>query len=513
MDIQLANSLDIINPFTQDQVKEGLQRWPANLRICCERAAVFKRLQKSVLDSSLEVKSLTFKTLNKIGTLVTNLEPLLRTSTEIEKEGYSQVCFTGTPWKSLNLIPFALLILSIYKSYIVPAFGIILPLLSWILPYILIKAFYNIPITFSEYSSILWRMWNGMPMPKSPQDLLNPPPMPSQDTITRLKTLVQNGWTLFTVGQAMWQPISQARHFIRLDADSQKLGESVLSVKEAGKWLWDSWSSYLPRWFEGWIDLCPSDDRQAFAFAFDTHFWLPHTFRALGRLEVLLRLADRDDVVHAEFISSEKPLLALKGFGDPAIPFEKRVTSNLGLGHRQASHSILTGPNRGGKSSFLRGILTNVSLAHTFGACFSEKAQMSYFSWIANGLGLADLPGEQSMFEREVGFGSGVLKKDSVKGHGLVLYDELFHSTNPPDAKRTSELFCDKLWKKTNCLSVISTHVYSLARNAPAENVKQLCVAAWRTPEGKYRFSYTVQKGICELSSVDLLLKQFGLLA
>ena len=39
-----------------------------------------------------------------------------------------------------------------------------------------------------------------------------------------------------------------------------------------------------------------------------------------------------------------------------------------------------------------------------------------------------------------------------------------------------------------------------------------MCVAAWKGEEGKLMFSYKVQKGVCEVSSVDLLLKQFGLL-
>jgi hypothetical protein len=114
--------------------------------------------------------------------------------------------------------------------------------------------------------------------------------------------------------------------------------------------------------------------------------------------------------------------------------------------------------------------------AHVFGAAFAKKAQVSYLSWIADGMRLDDFPGSLSMFEREVSFASSILRKTSG-GNGIVLYDELFHSTNPPDAIRTSELFCKNLWQKTNCISVISTHVYSLARNAP-QHVKALCVAA-----------------------------------
>jgi hypothetical protein len=508
MEDTLADILSVKNPFTKEQILEGIRKWPKNDAACMSRIRSFKALQKRIGDNPAAHKK-TVEDITTLETCVTELEPLLRKATEVETEGYSQVCFQGSPWSALNSIPFALVALSFYKSYIVPGFGILLPIISLILPFLMLRLSYDIPITLKDYVGILWRMWNGHKMPSTPDEFVNPPPEPPRDAVAQMKTLAQNGWTLFAVGQTLWQPIQQARHFMTLDSNCMKLGSLLVSVKEVGSRLCDSWSAWIPKWLRSWILLCPGEAREAFAFAINTPFWLPHTFRAIGRFEVLLRLAGRSDVSAAEFIHADKPVLMLKEFGDPSIPVDRRVVSSLRLGAGSKTHTILTGPNRGGKSSFLRGVLMNVVLAHSFGAAFAVKAQMTPFTWIADGMRLDDTPGKQSMFEREVAFGSSVLKKEG--GLGLVLYDELFHSTNPPDAKRTSELFCDRLWKKDNCLSIVSTHVYSLARSAPSDTVQQLCVAAWERG-GKFKFSYKIQKGICEVSSVDLLLKQFGLL-
>jgi hypothetical protein len=527
MEDTLSNILSIDNDFAKDQINEGIQRWPKNMQTCVNRADSFKALQSQIFKTPSKFM-VTMDNLTLLNSCVKGVESLLREPTEVETEGYSQVYFKGDPWSGINSIPFALVFLSVYKSYIVPAFGLLLPLITMILPYLMLKTFYNIPISFAEYTSILWRMWNGKAMPRNPEELMaahaeveaeEPPP----DVISQIKTLAQNGWTLFTFGQAMWQPIQQARHFMKLDKDCQNLGSLVVRVKGIAGGIYEEWAPWLSSWLEGWISLCPDDSRQAFAFVLEKPFWLPQMFRALGRFEVLLRLAGRSDVVAAEFIDSSAPILMIQNFGDPSIHRDSRVVSSIRLGGgggggggaakaKVQSHAVLTGPNRGGKSSFLRGVLLNVVLAHSFGAVFAEKAQMTPFTWIADGMRLDDTPGKQSMFEREVAFGSAVLQKQG--GRGLVLYDELFHSTNPPDAKRTSEIFCDSLWNKTNCLSIISTHVYTLAHSAPPEKVKQLCVAAWKTdgPNGQYTFSYKVQRGICEVSSVDLLLQQFGLL-
>ena len=499
----LIQSLSLQNPFAIEQLKEGVSTWPRNLETCVKRSHIFSCLKSKIA----RTKDDTQDKLDELTSLTQSVEPLLREPTATEKEGYAQIHFEGNPWSSLNYIPLSLLIVSFYKSYVVPAFGLILPLLTWILPYILLRAFYNIPIPFTEYSMILWRMWNGQPMPRTPEELFNPPPLPPEDALTQLRRMAQTGWTLFTLGQTMWQPIQQARHFMRLEGSCLDLANNLVKIKAVSKDLYASWPSFFPKWLEFWMDECPSDARQAFCFNLETPFWLPHLLRSMGRFEVLYRLAARIDVVPTQFVKSDKPILMIKDFGDPSINLENRVVSSTCLGGRQPNHAIVTGPNRGGKSSFMRGVLVNVLVSHAFGCAFAEKAQMTHFSWIADGLRLDDRPGKQSMFEREVSFSANIIKKKG--GRGLILYDEIFHSTNPPDAIKASNIFCNSLWQKTNCLSIVSTHVYSLARAAP-DCVKRVCLAAWKV-DGDFNFSYTAQKGICEVSSVDLVLGQYGL--
>jgi hypothetical protein len=492
----------ILDSKQGDQISEAYKKWPTTIDTCLKRATLFKGMKQKLLDS--EIKYDTSRILENIHTALGDLDPLLRDASDIEKEGFSQVLFEGIPWSELNYIPFSLVLVSLFKSYVVPAASLMLPLLSWILPYIFLRVMYNIPIEFTDYTQLLWRMWNGRSLPRTPEEFNAPDP--PVDSITQIKQLLQNGWTLFTLGQALWQPIQQARHFMTLDRDCLKLGTSILSLRSYSTELVSKWNTFLSPWFSYWVSLCPTDERQAFAFVRDYNYWLPHMCRAIGRFDVLFTLACREDTVPASFVKSEKPLIALQGFGDPSIPMDKRILSSVCLGGRAQRHAIVTGPNRGGKSSCMRGVLLNVMTAHTFGAVFATKGQLSYFSWIADGMRLDDLPGTMSMFEREVAFASSIVHKGG--GAGLVLYDELFHSTNPPDAIRTSELFCNLLWQKENCISMISTHVYSLAKSAPS-NVKALCVGA-RKEKTDIEFSYKLQQGICELSSVDLLLGQYG---
>jgi DNA mismatch repair ATPase MutS len=118
------------------------------------------------------------------------------------------------------------------------------------------------------------------------------------------------------------------------------------------------------------------------------------------------------------------------------------------------------------------------------------------------------------MFEREVEFAVQIVQraKQQPSNIGFVVFDELFHSTNPPDGARTAEQFLDQVWKQSNVASFISTHVFSLAKQAP-DSIQRLCVPAYKTKGGSLRFTYTLRKGICEVSSVDEILKEKGLLS
>jgi DNA mismatch repair ATPase MutS len=114
-----------------------------------------------------------------------------------------------------------------------------------------------------------------------------------------------------------------------------------------------------------------------------------------------------------------------------------------------------------------------------------------------------DLPGSKSRFEREIDFTTQTLYE---KNNILVFIDELYHSTNPPDALNACNIYCSKLWKKTNAISIISTHLFDLVKHAPT-NIKKICCPAFLDNDGNIQFTYLLEDGICDVSSVNDMLK------
>ena len=120
-----------------------------------------------------------------------------------------------------------------------------------------------------------------------------------------------------------------------------------------------------------------------------------------------------------------------------------------------------------------------------------------------------DLPGSKSRFEREMEFTAETLQWNKPI---LLFIDELYHSTNPPDALRSCQIYCSQLWAKDNAVSVISTHLFELVEKCD-KNIQKLCCPARIDDDGDIQFEYTLQKGICRVSSVDELLRNNGLLS
>jgi DNA mismatch repair ATPase MutS len=175
----------------------------------------------------------------------------------------------------------------------------------------------------------------------------------------------------------------------------------------------------------------------------------------------------------------------------------------------KSNHSLLTGPNRGGKSSNLRAILQCVLWAQTYGVTPATSYKGKLFDWIISSLRVEDRPGTSSLFEREIEIATSILKRN--RGRGLVLIDEIFHSTNPPDGEKSARIFLEKLWKKKNILSCVSTHVYSIVETSPTE-VQKLCAYAEEDGDNSdIWYSYILQTGICKVSSVNEVLREKGL--
>jgi hypothetical protein len=419
---------------------------------------------------------------------------LSHTPTETSTVAEGQVYFTGEHTKPLNRIPFLLTILVFLKIYVAPVLALLTPLLLAIMPYIIMNTVMDMQIPWDVYVPTMKQMVFGIQGGQQ----------------WSLKHYAQAGWTLLSVGQGMVMPFLTAYHTYNLDEVICKRGNAVLYLHGVAteciarlEGLNLSTRLYVPE--------CPTDPRAAAAWYDESPLERKALLTCLGRVSLLTSIARNTHWTPVSFTTHATQPLQLENLCDLSIPSQKARHSALTL----QGHSLLTGPNRGGKSSSLRAIVQQVLLGQTFGYTFGATGSWKPFHTVYTRLASLDTAGKESLFEMEVRYASQILRGKGNQRHSLVLIDELFHSTNPPDAEISARVFLSQLWETGFWKSIVSTHIFQLcehASNANQTHVQTLCCPATERPDGSIEYSYMLQPGICRTSSVREVLRESGLL-
>lgn len=479
----VLDSIGVKSQSAKDLFREQSKKWATNLGVLNSRSSAWRILKQN---SNPEWIQHVNKLLEN-ETVIRSLDPA--TATESQTEGWSQILFTGE-LACFNFVPFILMYVAISKVFIAPLIAWTMPFMSFILPFLALKFVYRLPITWSMY----WAQMKPMIFGRSDQPF-------------SVGTLLQWGSMIFSYAHGMYLPYTNAVHCYKIDQQMVTGAKAVVDTIQSLREVSDIWQRYGLR--KPWTFPDPSelgDDRQVLAWLVQDKNLLPQIYRAIGQVEICAAICSCDALVPVEWTQSSIPMCKMSDAVDPLLSEEKRIPFNLSMGSLE-HHVICTGPNRGGKSTFLRSVLTNLVLAHTWGVAFSRRCVLTPVEWVISSLRLEDRPGQASLFEREVSVAGDIIDRiRKGKTRGWVIIDELFHTTNPPDAATASQIFLRQLWESNLVTSIVSTHLFSHAEEAPS-NVQRLCVDSSMNEEtGQIDYKYKVVEGINKMSSVEELL-------
>jgi len=190
---------------------------------------------------------------------------------------------------------------------------------------------------------------------------------------------------------------------------------------------------------------------------------------ALSALDVLTTLAERAEALNLarpEFV--DVPGLAIRGGRHPVVErqVDAFIANDLDLAPDRRL-LIVTGPNMGGKSTYMRQAAVIALLAYCGSFVPASTARIGPLDAIHTRIGAADdLAGGRSTFMVEMTEAAAILHRATPQS--LVLIDEIGRGTSTFDGLSLAWAIAHQLAEKNRCLALFATHYFELTA-LPAE--------------------------------------------
>lgn len=390
-----------------------------------------------------------------------------------------------------------------FRTLFLPGLSVVMPLSIFLMPLILFRYVIKQPLTWSGYFGMI-----SAAIKKAMPSVLGAPRLAARGGVAAAGEQVVHmlaGVAVF-IG-SIWNQISAARNMRRVVADMRLRAGSVRRMTDAvatlGRLL--DIPVAVPSW--------PMGDMGVFGAAWNTPTLAAQLMAEAGRLDMLVAIATQ----RRTCFPTRGDHIALTDLYHPGTG-SKRVLNTVVMGGTSQPHVLLTGPNRGGKSTLLKSIGAATLMAQTVGVVFARRAVLPNFHGIITALNPADTIGKMSLFEAEIEFAKRVRATiAAAPGPVFLMMDEIFHGTNAHDGVEASQVFLDDLYAEEEdgrVFSVISTHYMGLPERYGGKQTQNLCMDAHVDSANPERLIYTyrLKAGVNTLSSVREILRERGLI-
>ena len=189
--------------------------------------------------------------------------------------------------------------------------------------------------------------------------------------------------------------------------------------------------------------------------------------RGLALIDVLCSFAAtavRRNYVRPHFV--EEPVLEIQGGRHPVVEaqIENFIANDCRLSPTRRL-LLITGPNMGGKSTYMRQVALITLMAHVGSFVPAGAARIGPIDQIFTRIGAADdLAGGRSTFMVEMTESASILHNATEKS--LVLMDEVGRGTSTFDGLALAWAIAKHLVEKNRSLSLFATHYFELTRLA-----------------------------------------------
>jgi len=424
-------------------------------------------------------------------------------------EYYSQILWSSeSRFAFLNRLNWLTEAIVFFRTIFLPGLSIALPLFVFIAPLVFYNLVLKEPLTFSAYIQMLQTS-----LKKSMPSVLGKQRFVGRGGALEIgEQFVHIGVSVAMFVASIWNQVSAAIAMRSVVTDMRRRADAVRTFSEATCALADALGIPLPPdvtiWSNGQLGLFGD------AWNSPDHVWA--LLQAAGDLDMLAAVALTKRTC---FPDSSSDVLRIRDLYHPGLQSSRRIYNSVEMGSTDRRKNVLlTGPNRGGKSTLLKSLGCAVLMAQTVGIVFGRSATLPVFDNIITALSPQDVVGKLSLFEAEIEFAKDVKQRLAVTpGNTFLMMDEIFHGTNAHDGVEASQVFLDDLYNSnatSGLYSIVSTHYMDLPERYGDKWTQNLCMEASVDVNDPDRLVYTyrVCHGVNRFSSVREILRERGLL-
>ena len=229
---------------------------------------------------------------------------------------------------------------------------------------------------------------------------------------------------------------------------------------------------------------------------------LTQVARQLASLDVLCALAERSLSLNwqrPQFV--ERPCIDIRGGRHPVV--QERLDRTTGTPfipndtdlHAKQRMQIITGPNMGGKSTYMRQVAVIVLLASMGSYVPAEQCVLGPIDAIHTRIGASDdLANAQSTFMLEMTEAAQILR--GATEHSLVLMDEIGRGTSTYDGLALAAGIARHLHDKCKAFTLFATHYFELTSFAQDHrHALNVHVSATESGKGDIVFLHHIEAG------------------
>jgi len=480
-----------------------------------------------------------FKVLEKDGNLINkffiklsetekSLFWIFKTNTLEQDNLINILYFNNLFLKYLNTSSYTLTSVNLYKIYISPFIGILSPIIGFILPYLVLRFKLNVKFSFISYMKFIYnyyvntnigsmfgnsylntlrKIWYGFTILFYFNGIFNSFQLSklSYNINNTICYNISNCGIFIKNGLEIVKRLYNSDDFNTIFNDTKnynptsKIIESLNNLTISGNEYFSNFGDKLKI-----FKLLKNKENIEDIFNLINLIYLCDTIQSIYVSKITNKLS------LTNYSNSQEPNVIIEGLRHPNISDDKVVKNDIVLDNK--NNLIITGPNAGGKSTFIKSIAINVLLSQTICLSFTDNMILTPFYYIASQMNIVDDKGSESLFEAEMNRiikNVNIIKTCKEKNKKSIIFlDELFNSTNVIEGICGSYGICKNLSDIKTNITLLTTHFTYLYKLRDTGNYKNYKMNV-NINNNNIVFPYKISKGISvQYIALELLKKK-----